>query len=127
MFTESLKESVIVNPSFFLVEIDFSLQLGNESLHTLIVHLLFILLVGKLLDLALSLSQVLLRISNVSVFSIKLRFQLPDAIVHLVINFFSPFRAGLLKFSSALTSSSKTSFLNISCHSFFFSSHFSEI
>merc|ERR1719340_324497 len=42
----------------------------------------FILLVSKLLDLALRLSQVLLRISATPVFSIKLRFQLPDASVH---------------------------------------------
>merc|ERR1719220_503127 len=68
--------------NLLFVGLDLSLELINECLHALVVLSVLILLVGKLLDLALRLSQVLLRISAAPVFSIKLRFQLPDASVH---------------------------------------------
>merc|ERR1719333_144085 len=60
----------------------FILLVGKLLDLALMVLPVFILLVGKLLDLALRLPQVLLRISTAPVFSIKFRFQLSDASIH---------------------------------------------
>merc|ERR1712186_125887 len=68
--------------NLLLVRLDLSLQLVNQGLHALMVLPILVLLVGKLLDLALRLSQVLLRVSTAPVFSIQLRFQFPDAGIH---------------------------------------------
>merc|ERR1719490_259798 len=66
-----------------LVGLDLALQLVDESLHSLVVLPVLVLLVAQLLDFALRLAHVLLSISHAPVLSIQLRFELTDASVHL--------------------------------------------
>merc|ERR1719343_174955 len=59
--------------NLLLVRLDLALQLIDQSLHTLVVLSVLILLISELLDLALGLTQVLLGIRAASRLSIKLR------------------------------------------------------
>merc|ERR1712170_195060 len=70
--------------NLLLVRLDLSLQLVNQGLHTLMVLAVLISSKSQLLDAAFRLAQVLLGITKASVLSIKFRFQLPDASLHLV-------------------------------------------
>merc|ERR1711983_147118 len=70
--------------NLLLVRLDLGLELINQSLHALMVLAVLVSRVSQLLDSALRLAQVLLGIREATVFSIKLRFQLPDASFHLV-------------------------------------------
>merc|ERR1712029_446147 len=68
--------------NLLLVRLDLALELVNQSLHSLMILSVFILRVGKLLDLALRLAEILQAVSIASVLSIKVRFKLTDASVH---------------------------------------------
>merc|ERR1712072_207804 len=70
-----------------LVRLNLGLELVNQSLHALVVLAVFIRRVGKLLDPALRLAQVLGGIRETAVFGVKLGLQLTDASLHLVHSF----------------------------------------
>merc|ERR1719273_1348721 len=78
--------------------LDLTLQLVNESLHSFMVLLIFILLIGKFLDLTLRLSQSLLGIIKTSVLSIKFRFQLTNTGIHFTHGFLATLKSILLSF-----------------------------
>merc|ERR1719474_1191335 len=69
--------------NLLLVRLDFALELVNKSLHTFMVLLVLISSKGQLLDLALSLAQVLGRVTKPPALSIKLGFKLSDSGLHL--------------------------------------------
>ena len=69
--------------NLLLVGLDLALELVDQSLHSLVVLPVLVLLVGQLLDPALRLPHVLLSIALAPVLSIKLRLKFPDPCVHL--------------------------------------------
>merc|ERR1712002_292233 len=66
-----------------LVGLDLALELVNQTLHSLVVLPVLILLVSQFLDVSFRLSQVLLSIIAPSVFNIKLRLKFADTSLHL--------------------------------------------
>merc|ERR1711920_825453 len=69
--------------NLLLVRLDLALELVNKSLHTFMVLLVLISSKGQLLDLALSLAQILGRVTKPPALSIKLGFKLSDSGLHL--------------------------------------------
>merc|ERR1719343_1612589 len=79
--------------NLLLVRLDLALQLIDQSLHTLVVLSVLILLISELLDLALGLTQVLLGIRAASRLSIKLRLKLTDSCIHSCHGLLSSFKS----------------------------------
>merc|ERR1719184_742036 len=87
-----------------LVGLDLALELVNQTLHSLVVLPVLILLVVQFLDVSFRLSQILLSIIAPSVFDIKLGFKFTDTSLHLGDGLLSTLKSVLLSLINSVGS-----------------------